>query len=177
MRKIFIVAILISGCSVGPDYKRPEVEVPAAYREWQTAAPRDSAERGKWWAIFGDASLDGLMGQVNVSNQTIAAAEAQVRSAAALAEQSRASWWPTVNSQVSRTESKPSQTTGPIVGQATNRRIINSLSFSASWEADLWGRVRRLVEAGDAATKASAADLMNARLSAQAELAQSYFQL
>src|SRR5262249_52067705 len=112
-----------------------------------------------------------------ISNQTLAAAEAQVRVSAALAEQSRAQFWPTVNSTVSRTESKPSSTTGPIVGVATTRRIIDLASLSASWEADLWGRIRRLVESGDAPTKASAADLLSARLSAQAELAQDYFQL
>jgi NodT family efflux transporter outer membrane factor (OMF) lipoprotein len=180
MKKLAFMAILVSGCAVGPDYQRPEVEVPAAYREagnWQAAAPRDAAERGRWWAIFGDASLDDLMAQVEVSNQTIAAAEAQVRISAALAEQSRSQFFPTINSQVSRTESKPSSTTGPIVGQATNRRIVNSLSLSTNWEVDLWGRIRRLVESGDASTKASAADLLNARLSAQAELAQNYFQL
>ena len=177
MKKLFFIAILLSGCSVGPDYKRPEVETPAAYREWQSAAPRDALERGKWWTIFNDAQLNELIPQVEVSNQTIAAAEAQVRISAALAEQARASFWPTITGQVSRTESKPSGTTGPIVGQATNRRIINSISASATWEADLWGRIRRLVESGDAVTKASAADLLNARLSAQAELAQSYFQL
>ncbi|HXR58064.1 MAG TPA: efflux transporter outer membrane subunit [Burkholderiales bacterium] len=180
MKKALFASVLLAGCAVGPDYKRPEMDIPAAYKEagnWQAAAPRDAAERGKWWAIFGDASLDGLMAQVEVSNQTLAAAEAQVRISAALAAQSRAQFWPTLNSQVTRTESRPSATTGPIIGQTTNKRIIDSLSFSASWEADLWGRIRRLVESGDAATKASAADLLNARLSAQAELAQDYFQL
>ena len=180
MKKILIASILLAGCAVGPDYKRPKVEVPAAYREagnWQTAAPKDTAERGKWWTIFNDPSLDGMMAQVEVSNQTIAAAEAQVRISAALAAQSRSQFWPTVNAQMSRTESKPSATTGPIIGQATNKRIIDALSFPISWEADVWGRIRRLVESGDATTKASAADLLNARLSAQAQLAQDYFQL
>jgi NodT family efflux transporter outer membrane factor (OMF) lipoprotein len=180
VKKLLLTTLLLAGCAVGPDYKRPEVEVPAAYREagnWQPAAPRDAAERGKWWAMFSDPSLDSLMAQVDVSNQNIAAAEAQVRISAALAAQSRAQFWPTVNSTVSRTESKPSSTTGPIIGQATSKRIIDLLSFSASWEADVWGRIRRLVESGDATTKASAADLLNARLSAQSDLAQNYFQL
>lgn len=180
MKQSLAFLVLLSGCAVGPDYKRPEIETPAAYREagnWQQAQPRDAAERGKWWAIFKDPQLDGLMAQVDVSNLTIAAAEAQVRISAALAEQSRAQWWPVLTGNVSRTESKPSSTTGPVIGQSTSKRIINSLSASATWEADLWGRIRRLVESGDAATKASAADLLNARLSAQAELAQSYFQL
>ena len=178
--KQYLILLLLAGCTVGPDYVRPKVETPSAYKEtgdWKPAAPRDTEARGKWWAAFGDAQLDGLMAQVDLSNQGIAAAEAQVRVSAAIAEQSRASWWPTLNGSVTRTESKPSSTTGPIVGAATSKRIIDSMPLNASWEADLWGRVRRLVEAGDASTKASASDLMNARLSAQATLAQNYFQL
>jgi NodT family efflux transporter outer membrane factor (OMF) lipoprotein len=178
--KRYLILLLLAGCSVGPDYVRPKVETPTAYKEmgeWKPAAPRDTEARGKWWLAFGDAQLDGLMAQVDVSNQSIAAAEAQLRVSAALAEQSRASWWPTLNASVARTESKPSSTTGPIVGAVTNKRIIDSMPLNASWEADLWGRIRRLVEAGDAGTKASASDLMSARLSAQATLAQNYFQL
>jgi len=183
MKKILFFILLLSGCAVGPDYKRPAVETPAAYKEnsaelgWKPAEPRDFAPRGKWWSMFGDAELDGLMDKIDVSNQTIAAAEAQVRISAALADQARASFWPTVNGTVQKTESQPSRTTGPVIGQATTRRTIYSLPVSASWEADVWGRIRRQVEAGDAATQASVSDLINARLSAQATLAQSYFQL
>jgi NodT family efflux transporter outer membrane factor (OMF) lipoprotein len=178
-RTLFLVLVL-SGCAVGPDYVRPRLETPAAYREslgWQPAAPKDAAARGRWWEAFGDPELSALIAQVDVSNQGIAAAEAQVRVSAALAEQSRASWWPSLTGTVQRTESKPSATTGPIVGVATSKRIIDSLPLSASWEADLWGRIRRLVEAGDAATRASAGDLANARLSAHSTLAQNYFLL
>ncbi len=172
--------LLLAGCTVGPDYVRPKVEVPAAYKEdadWKPAEPRDAAVRGNWWEAFGDPQLNALVAQVDLSNQTIAAAEAQVRISAALADQSRAQWWPTITGSVSRTESKPSSTTGPVVGNPTSKRIIDSLPLSASWEADVWGRIRRLVESGDATTKASAGDLLAARLSAQAALAQSYFQL
>jgi NodT family efflux transporter outer membrane factor (OMF) lipoprotein len=180
MNRFLILVVLLSGCTVGPDYVRPKVETPAAYKEagdWKPAEPRDGAARGKWWEAFGDPQLDALIAQVDVSNQTIAAAEAQVRISAALADQSRAQWWPSLTGSVQRTESKPSSTTGPIVGIPTNKRIIDALPLSASWEADLWGRIRRLVESGDATTRASAGDLVNARLSAQATLAQNYFQL
>lgn len=172
--------LLLSACAVGPDYERPKVEVPVAYKEagdWKPAEPRDFAPRGDWWRIFGDAQLDALMKRVDDANQTVAAAAAQVRISAALTEQARASWWPTVTGAVQVTESQPSGTTGPIVGQAASRRTIYSLPLTVSWEADLWGRIRRLVEAGDAATAASLSDLVNARLSAQATLAQSYFGL
>jgi NodT family efflux transporter outer membrane factor (OMF) lipoprotein len=180
MKPYLLLLLLLAGCTVGPDYKRPEMEVPASYKqygEWKPAEARDLAPRGDWWLIFGDAELDALMKKVDVSNQTIAAAEAQVRISAALAEQARASWWPTVGVGASVTKSKPSSTTGPIIGQAASERTIYSLPVQASWEVDLWGRIRRLVESGDAATAASASDLVNARLSAQATLAQNYFGL
>jgi NodT family efflux transporter outer membrane factor (OMF) lipoprotein len=186
---ILSVLLLLAACTVGPDYVRPKVEVPASYKEakepaakqeagdWKPAEPRDAAARGKWWQAFGDPQLDALIAQVDLSNQTVAAAEAQVRISAALADQSRAQWWPTITGSVSRTESKPSSTTGPVIGNPTSKRIIDSLPLSASWEADVWGRIRRLVEEGDTATQASAGDLASARLSAQATLAQNYFQL
>jgi len=189
MTRTFLLVLLLSGCAVGPDYERPNVEIPEAYKEakepaakreagdWRPAQPNDAAARGRWWEAFADPELDSLIEQVDVSNQTIAAAEAQVRVSAAIAEQSRSQFWPTVNGSLQRTESKPSGTTGPIVGVATSKRIIDSLALSATWEADVWGRIRRLVESGDAGTQASAGDLANARLSAQANLAQSYFQL
>jgi len=120
MRRISILLLLLSGCvvmygcAVGPDYKRPAVEVPAAYKEssealgWKQAEPRDFAPRGSWWTIFGDPQLDGLMAKIDVSNQSIAAAEAQVRISAALADQARASFWPQVSGTVQKTESQPS---------------------------------------------------------------------
>jgi NodT family efflux transporter outer membrane factor (OMF) lipoprotein len=179
IRSLFLI-LLLAGCAVGPDYVRPKVETPAAYKEagdWKPAEPRDAAPRGNWWEAYGDPGLNALIAQVDISNQTIAAAAAQVRISAAIADQSRALFWPSLTGTVSRTESKPSSTTGPIVGAATSKRIIDLLGVNASWEADLWGRIRRLVESGDDTTQASAGDLANARLSAQATLAQYYFQL
>ena len=183
MKRLPILVILLSGCVVGPDYERPKVETPAAFTEggdagdWKAAAPRDGDARGRWWEIFGDAQLDALVAQVDLSNQSIAAAEAQLRQAAGLTAQARASFFPTVNGAVQYTRSLPSSTTGPIVGATTSKRTIYSLPLNASWEADLWGRIRRSVEQGSAAEQASAADLVNARLSVQSSLAQSYFQL
>jgi NodT family efflux transporter outer membrane factor (OMF) lipoprotein len=188
MKRTLFVLLLLSGCvvlygcAVGPDYKRPEVEVPAAYKgsaaaDWKPAEPRDAVPRGMWWKMYGDPELDALMARVDAANQTLAAAEAQVRISAALADQSRAGFWPQITGTIQRTESKPSSTTGPVVGQTSNKRTIYSLPLNLSWEIDLWGRIRRLVESGDAATQASASDLVNARLLAQATLAQNYFQL
>ena len=182
-RHLLLPLLLLSGCMVGPDYERPKVEIPAAYKEgmresdWKQAEPRDAAARGKWWAIFGDPQLDGMISQVDVSNQTIAAAEAQLRQAAAVTAQDRAGLFPTLNGTVSVTRSEPSTTTGPVIGAATATRTIYSLPLSASWEADLWGKIRRSIEQGSASEQATAADLVNARLSVQSTLAQDYFQL
>ena len=183
MKKFLFPLVFLAGCNVGPDYVRPPVETPAAYKEnsaelgWKPAEPRDAAARGKWWAAFGDAQLDGLMAQLDAANQSIAVAEAQLRQATALVAQSRAGWWPTLTGTIQDTRSKPSTTTGPVTGVPATKRVIYSAPLNASWEADLWGKVRRAVESGEASEQASASDLVNARLSVQTELAQNYFQL
>jgi len=177
-------AVLLAGCTAGPDYVRPAVDVPAAYREdtkeglrWQTARPRDHLPRGNWWSAFGDPQLDLLLAQVDVSNQTLLAAEAQFRQSVALADVARAAWFPALTAGVSETRSRPSGTTGPVTGASTTKRTIYSAPLNFSWEADLWGRIRRSIESGESTAQASAADLENARLSLQAQLAQDYFLL
>ncbi|MDD5331002.1 MAG: efflux transporter outer membrane subunit [Sulfuricella sp.] len=186
MRRVTTLIVLaipaLAACTVGPDYVRPSVEAPAAYKEagsWKAAEPADHLARGKWWEIFGDPQLDALEEQVNISNQTVRLAEAQFRQARALAQGARAAYYPTVNGDVSVTRSggagsaRRGGTTAGSSGTATDY----NLALDAAWEADVWGRVRRSVESGDANSQASAADLESARLSAQAELAQDYFQL
>lgn len=173
-------AMLLAGCSAGPDYVRPTVDAPAAFKEavaWQQAQPKDAVRRGSWWAAYADPRLDALMAQVSVSNQTLLAAEAQFRQATALMQSARAAWFPTLTGGLSEARSRPSATTGPVVGVSTNKRTIYSAPLNLSWEADLWGRIGRSVEAGEAGAQASAADLENVRLSLQATLAQNYFQL
>jgi NodT family efflux transporter outer membrane factor (OMF) lipoprotein len=175
----FLVVSALSGCAVGPDYKRPEVEIAAAYKEageWKPAQPRDDLDRGKWWGVFGDPQLDALVEQVEISNQNILVAEAQFRRAQALVASSRAAYFPTLDANVSVVRSR--SPTGVIGGTTAGRIITNrSAGLSAGWEGDLWGRLRRTVESSEASAQASAADLAAARLSAQAELASSYFQL
>jgi len=174
-----LLGALLSACAVGPDYQRPEIDVGQAYKEgqgqvpgWKPAQPRDAAERGAWWQAYGDGVLDGLMSQLNVANQTIAQAEANYRQAQALVRGARAGFFPTVGASAGVTRSGGgSSATAAGVGNQYN------LSGSVSWEADLWGRVRREVEASRAEAQASLADLGAARLSAQASLAQNYFQL
>ncbi|HUJ00762.1 MAG TPA: efflux transporter outer membrane subunit [Usitatibacter sp.] len=164
--------VAITSCAVGPDYEKPPVETPAAYKEagpWVKAQPADSAPKGKWWEVFRDPQLDGLMEQVSVSNQSLKAAEARYREATAAVESARAQLFPTLGANASASRSRSS-----LPGE-TGRRY--DLSLNASWEPDFWGRVRRLVEASREEQEATAGDLENARLSLQGELATDYFQL
>ena len=175
----FTVAALLAGCAVGPEYVRPKVEAPVQYKElkgWHTAQPSDTVPRGQWWALFGDPELDKLVARVDISNQNLRVAEARLRQARALADQARAGLFPALNANASATRSKsPSLPNAP---SFANGAVNNyNASLNASWELDLWGRVRRSVEAGEAEVQASTADLEAARLSAQATLAQNYLSL
>ncbi|HVN35903.1 MAG TPA: efflux transporter outer membrane subunit [Casimicrobiaceae bacterium] len=179
------VAALVAGCMVGPDYERPTAPTPPAYKEsegWKRAEPRDDAPRGEWWVAFGDPELDALVRQVDVSNQTIQAAEAQVRFARAAVQAARAGLLPTVTGNVTALRSSRSSGGGSgstANGSSTGGGPLNSYNaaLDLSWELDLWGKVRRGVEAAETSAQASAADLAAARLSAQATLAQTYLLL
>ena len=175
-----ILAIaLFGGCAVGPDYERPDAEVPQAYKEagaWKLAQPQDEASRGKWWEIFKDPQLGALLEQVEISNQNVLASEAQFRRARSLLAASRAGYFPTVTAGASIVRSR--SPSGLVGGTTAGRTITNrSATLDAGWELDLWGRVRRTVESNEANAQASAADLAAARLSAQAALASNYFLL
>ena len=175
--------MLLSACAVGPDYVRPDVAQPAAFKEaagWKTAQPNDAALRGNWWEVYNDPLLNDLQQQVNTSNLSLAQAEAAYRQARALVQSSRSEFFPTIGAEFDVTRSSSATvrnnqltTTTSTSGARTN----HSLSLNASWEPDLWGRIRRTVEASDNSAQASAADLENVRLSMQAQLAQDYFQL
>jgi NodT family efflux transporter outer membrane factor (OMF) lipoprotein len=143
---------------------------------WKRAEPRDALARGKWWEMFGDRELDALAARVEVSNQNIQLAAAQFRVAQALTEQARAGLFPTVSAGTSVIRSKsPSLSNQP---NFANGAVDNfNLNLTASWEIDLWGRVRRSIEAGEANWQASAADLESVQLSAQAAVAQNYLAL
>ncbi len=172
---------LLAACSVGPNYVRPAAETPASYKEmegWKVAQPKDHVLPGVWWEIFDDPALNALEERVNISNQNVAVAEAQFRQAVAVVQAARAGYFPTVTGGASYTRQARSSNTGggnlPNAGVAFDDYL---LPVSLNWEIDVWGRVRRLVEAGKAGAQASAALLQAARLSVQAELAQNYFQL
>ena len=179
MRALILAAALLAGCAAGPDYSRPQVEAPPQFKEmagWREALPRDALPRGSWWGVFGDAELDQLMQRVEIANQTIQVAEARFRQARAVADQARAALFPTLTANASATRSKaPSLPNAPSF--ATGAVSTYNVALNASWELDLWGRIRRSVEAGEASWQGSAADLEAARLSARSALAQNYFAL
>ena len=179
MKKLLVCIFLLSGCAVGPDYKRPDIPISASFKElegWRDARPQDDLPRGQWWSVFGDPELDRLLARVDVSNQNVRAAEARVRQARALVAQARAGIFPAVNANASANRSKsPSLSNDPSF--ATGAVNTYNASLSTSWEVDLWGRLRRSLEAGDASWKASEAELEAAKLSARAALAQAYFNL
>ena len=165
-------AVLLAGCAVSPTYEVPTAAAPQTFKEaagWQPAVPADTLERGPWWTLFGDAQLNQLADSIEVSNQNVAAAIASYEQARALVREQRASLFPTVNLTGSGARS------GGGGEQQTNNNF--KAAIGASWEPDVWGKLRAGVTGADASAAASAADLAAARLSAQGELAINYFSL
>lgn len=178
MRYVLLICALLAGCTVGPDYVRPEVDTPAAYKEWTTANPGDSVPRGKWWETFRDPVLNRLEEQVDISNQNIRAAEAQYRQALANADAARAALYPTLNANVQGARSRYSALvplSNPTQSISGSTRTIYAMGLNASWEPDLWGGIRRSIEAGTANAEASGKNLESVGLSTRATLAQDYF--
>jgi NodT family efflux transporter outer membrane factor (OMF) lipoprotein len=188
---ILIACVALAGCAVGPNYSRPSAPISPTYKEaagWSPAAPADALDRGDWWSLFGDPVLDGLEARVKVSNQNIAAAEAAYRQSRAMVAEQRAALFPTVNLTGSGSRSgsggggggaiivNPDGSTSGGGGGRTARSTYRA-SLGASWEPDIWGRIRRTIESASASAQASEADLANATLSAQGELAVNYFGL
>uniref|UniRef100_UPI000D3AF515 efflux transporter outer membrane subunit n=1 Tax=unclassified Variovorax TaxID=663243 RepID=UPI000D3AF515 len=170
-----LAALLLAGCAVGPDYVRPPMDVPVAYKEaggpWKLAAPQAIDASHPWWDAYGDSTLGALIAQADAANQNIRVAEAQYREAQALTAAARANFYPTLglNAGAGRAQTN---STGTV-----KRATTDTLGLAASWEPDLWGAVRRSVEAGSASEQASADDLAGARLSIQTTLAQDYLQV
>ncbi len=181
-------AALVTACAVGPNYHRPSAPVPAHFKEaegWKPAEPREAASGTEWWAVYEDQTLAELEKQVNVSNQTLKASEAAWREAIAVAQAAGAQIYPTVGVTGSATRSRGAintfQTTGSGGTTTTSSRpsAVNQFAVTgnASWDIDLWGKIRRTIESDVASAKASQADLAGARLSAQATLAMDYVEL
>lgn len=178
------LAGLLAACAVGPDYKRPAAEIPASYKEaapgWKVAEPADQQDRGDWWTIYQDPQLNALEDKLNVANQTVAQFAAAYRQARALVGEARAAYFPTIGASAGATRSGNGSSSSGNSTTATSRSGINNsfnVQLQASWEPDLWGSVARSVNSQKAGQQGAAADLANARLSAQATLAQTYFSL
>jgi len=199
-----VTACLLAGCTVGPKYHTPPAETPVAYKEltpadykntdgWKVAQPKDDALRGKWWEIFGDPQLNALEEKVNVSDQNIAAAAARFFAARALVKEARSQLFPTVATNPAITVQRPSATlsngkaggssnsgSGSGTGStssATGTFTEYTFPFDATWQPDLFGRIRNTIKSAAYGAQASAADLENTRLTVQADVAVDYFQL
>ena len=197
-----VTACLLAGCTVGPKYHTPSAETPTAYKEltpadfkntdgWKVAQPKDDALRGKWWEIFNDPQLNALEEKVNISNQNIAAAAANFFAARALVKEARSQLFPTVTTNPAITVQRPSATLSHGAGggssgsgsgtgstsSSTGTFTDYTLPFDATWQPDLFGRIRNTVRSAAYGAQASAADLENTRLTVQADVAVDYFQL
>lgn len=173
------MCLILAGCMVGPDYKPADAPVPPAFKEvegWTIAHPADAVDKGAWWSVYNDAELDRLERMAEVSNQNVKVAEAQYRNAAALVAEARSSLFPvaTLAPGVTRGD-RSSGGSSTSFGRGASTQY--SLTGSAAWDLDVWGRIRRQVESATAGAQVSAADLANAKLSAQATLAADYFDL
>ncbi len=165
-----LASVVLSGCVLGPDYQRPDSSVPVEFRHtpgWKVAQPSELSSSVSWWSLYQDASLADLLKQLETSNQNLRAAEAAWREARALVGGSRSALYPKATGQVgtSRTGND----------QGVNKS--NEVALGLSWQLDIWGQVRRQVEASEANAQASAAEWAGVRLSQQSELVQNYLQL
>jgi NodT family efflux transporter outer membrane factor (OMF) lipoprotein len=168
-----------TACMVGPKYQRPSAPVPAAYKEippadstqamnWKPAQPSDGKERGKWWGVFNDSQLNALEEQVNISNQNVLAAEAQFRAARDAVRIARSNLFPTASTAPFYTNSRTS---------VASQHSTYDLPVDVSYQADVWGSIRRTVRGSAESAQATAAQLANVRLAFQAALVQDYFEL
>ncbi|MGA8610950.1 MAG: efflux transporter outer membrane subunit [Xanthobacteraceae bacterium] len=193
-----ILAFVLAACAVGPDYKLAAAPVPTKFKElkgWKLAKPSDALDRGNWWSSYRDSKLDSLLRQVEVSNQTVAMQAAAYEQARAVIREAQSALFPTLtaNYNVTRTRTGPSAGSGGLGSSglssisglggsaASGGHGIYTTTFvpelSASWDLDVWGKVRRQIEANTSAAQASKADLDNVKLSEQAMLATAYFNL
>lgn len=187
---VLACSVLVAGCEVGPDYATPSAPTTPQFKElagWKPATPMDGIDRGAWWSIYHDPLLDRLERELVFNNQTIRAQEAAYRQAQALVDEARAGLFPVLSANAGVTRSgsgggssgsftNGSGTTSSF-GSGGRTSTSYSLEGSASWDLDVWGKIRRQIESDVAGAQVSAADLANARLSAQASLATDYFEM
>ena len=177
--------VLFTGCNFAPNYVKPAVTTPAAFKElppaqlqatdgWKTAAPQDAMLRGRWWELFHDPDLNAFENQAAVSNQSVAAALANFLAARAVVKQARSQYFPTISANPAVINSRQPSLSAPTTSTTSTEY---TLPIDASWEPDLWGRIRNTVKANSLEAQATLADLENVRLTVQAEVAEDYFEL
>ena len=172
--------LLIGGCSVGPKYSKPTTQIPPAYKEnanWKPAQPSDQAQKGNWWEIFQDPQLNALEEKVNVSNQSLRAAVDRYQEARDVLRANAIVPVSACHCRVTPSQNRQSQNKALFGGTAPVNYSDLVLSGDVSYEADVWGSVRRSVQSSRALAQASAADLETIRLSLHAELALDYLTL
>lgn len=177
---LLALSLALTACTLGPDYQRPQLQTPAQFKQiegWTQAQPGDALARGSWWQLYGDAELNALVERLNVSNQNLAASEAQYRQARALVRGARAAFYPSLSSSAGATRSSQGSGTSSTDSSTSGVSKSYDLSLNATWELDIWGKLRRSLESSRAGFEASAADLAALKLSLQAELVQNYLQL
>jgi len=180
--------LLLSGCMVGPKYVKPTAPTTPEYKEtgknnykegtpWQPAAPGDAATKGEWWAIFGDAQLNELEPQIAINNQSLQAAAARLVYARAQIKYNHSFLYPTLGASPSVVGERESNNRAYFTAPTPNNGLADTvLPLDLNYEIDLWGRVRRTINASKEEAQATAADLQTALLSLQAELAVDYFE-
>ena len=177
-RQSYGLVLLLGGCMVGPNYHRPAAISSLHFKElagWAPAHPADDVPKGAWWLVYHDALLTSLEGRVAVANQNVANFAAQYAQARAIADEARAQLYPVLGAAASVTRSHAGS--GSVGAGSGSTRTQYVLEGTASWDLDVWGRIRRQVESDVAAAQVSAADLRNAELSAQGGLATDYAEL
>jgi NodT family efflux transporter outer membrane factor (OMF) lipoprotein len=191
-----VLTVVLSGCVVGPKYHAPAPQAPTVYKElpdhsqgaegWQVAQPGDAKVRGKWWEIFNDSELNALEEQLDINNQNIKQYFENFMEARAVVREARSQYFPTLSVAPSFTRSRtsgnlsstPVSTSGS--GSTATPQLqstLYSMPLEASWEPDLWGKVRNTVRQAQYAAQVSAADLENERLTEQASLAEYFFEI
>ena len=192
---IFLAGTLLTSCTVGPKYKPPATAAPPAFKEtasfkegapqmspdgtlWKIAKPQDAESRGRWWEVYEEPELNELENRLNSSNQTIAQSYQNFMAARALVRVARSNYYPTVTVNPSYSRTRSSANLGSQGGPARNLTSENfNIPFEASWEPDIWGRVRNSVRQAANQAQVSAADLANVRLLQQANLATYYYEI
>lgn len=184
-----LATMLLSGCMVGPKYVKPVVPTAPAYKEqppesfkeagdWKPAQPKDQTLRGKWWEVFGDPQLNALEEELTLSNQNLKIAEARFRQARAMIRYNRSAEFPTISTAPGIVNERYSANRPYFPSSSANNGTSDFvLPFDLSYEADVWGRIRRTVNASREEAQATAADLETASLSLHAELAVDYFEV